>query len=181
MTDAEGDYELLGLGRGHHRVNEVVPVGYRQTFPAATAVTRSTSPAIRQLTGIDFANRASIPPTAVSDPQVTRVDTPVTIDVLANDLEGDNPLDPTTVTIALGPNHGDASVDPVTGAITYTPELGFSGDDELRYTVRDTEDLVSAEAMVNIMVSDVETPWQNQENPLTWITTEVSIRLMCCG
>ena len=166
VTDADGNYELIGLDAGSHRINELTPVGYRQTYPSGDGSHEVTVTADQVLTDVDFANRLSQPPTAVNDSRVTMEDTPVTIDVLANDLEGDNPLDPTTVNIPVNPGHGTASVDPVTGQITYTPAAGFSGFDEFRYTVRDTENLMSAEALVTIQVSNVEVPWQNQENPL---------------
>ncbi|MBS9773501.1 MAG: VCBS domain-containing protein, partial [Gammaproteobacteria bacterium] len=69
--------------------------------------------------------------------------TPVTVDVVTNDKEDQDPIDPTTVKIidpATGepvttddgsftvPGQGKWTVDPTTGAITFTPEEGFDGD-----------------------------------------------------
>jgi large repetitive protein len=101
-------------------------------------------------------------PIANDDTAVTPANTPVVIDVLANDTDP-NPagvLNPSTVTIVMGtgPNHGPKpSVNPTTGAITYTPGPGFSGMDQFMYTVSDNFGLTSTAAMVTIQVTSTIT------------------------
>lgn len=75
---------------------------------------------------------------AYDDSDVTDMNTPVTIDVTAND-DGDN-LDPTTVnnTGVLQPGNGSIAINPTTGAITYTPSTGFVGIDTFQYVVCET-------------------------------------------
>ncbi len=79
----------------------------------------------------------------------------VTVDVLANDIEGSYSFDPKTVRITSAPdgatlsedgktltvpNEGVWSVDPETGAITFTPKDGFTGDPTpISYSVQDTQ------------------------------------------
>ncbi|WP_354529251.1 Ig-like domain-containing protein [Nakamurella sp. UYEF19] len=77
---------------------------------------------------------------AAGDASVTRQNTPVTTDVLANDTHapGGAPLDPTSVTVTRAPTHGSVSVDPTTGVITYIPAAGYSGTDTYTYRVCDT-------------------------------------------
>jgi YD repeat-containing protein len=85
----------------------------------------------------------------VNDPPVANNDTanareggdPIVIDVLANDTDVDDLIDPTTVVVETGPQHGSVQIDPVTGEITYTPGATFLGDglgsDTFTYTVAD--------------------------------------------
>ncbi len=79
----------------------------------------------------------------------------VTVDVLANDIEGSYSFDPKTVKITSTPNgatlsedgkkltvpnEGVWSVEPETGAITFTPKDGFTGDPTpISYSVQDTQ------------------------------------------
>ncbi|MBY8975352.1 tandem-95 repeat protein [Rhodobacteraceae bacterium NNCM2] len=93
------------------------------------------------------------PPVAANDQAQTDEDTPVVVDVLANDSDADGTIDPTSVVIASGPSNGTVDVDPVTGAITYTPNGRFTGSDSFTYTVSDGTD-ASDPATVNITVGD---------------------------
>ena len=86
---------------------------------------------------------------------------PVTIDVLANDIS-DIALDPATVMIFDPSSHayvttltttgeGTWSVDPTTGKITFTPEAGFVGDPQpISYTVEDMTGNLSNQATVSV-------------------------------
>ncbi|MDA0212647.1 MAG: Ig-like domain-containing protein [Cyanobacteria bacterium FC1] len=85
--------------------------------------------------------QANRPPQASDDGAATEPDTPVTIDVLANDSDPDNNLNPASVRIPQGgePANGTVTINPVTGAITYTPNPGFTeGTDTFTYQVCDT-------------------------------------------
>ncbi len=97
----------------------------------------------------------------MDDPLVTQPDedsvfqdTPITIDVLNNDSDVDNIIDPTTVTIVDQPDNGDVEVDPVTGEVTYTPDPGFVGQDTFTYTVENDAQIVSDETLVTVNVID---------------------------
>lgn len=72
-------------------------------------------------------------PAAVDDATTTAIDTPVLIDVLANDLNAGD----ASVSIAIEPMHGSA-VPNGDNTITYTPAVAFSGSDVFQYTLYDT-------------------------------------------
>jgi cysteine-rich repeat protein len=91
------------------------------------------------------------PPIAVDDFETTDQDTPVEVDVLANDSDPDGNLDPTSVVVTSPPSNGTYSVNGTTGAITYTPNAGFTGVDTLEYEVCDTLGLCDT-ALVTIYV-----------------------------
>ena len=78
-------------------------------------------------------------PIAVDDSETTPYETPVSIDVLANDSDPDGNLVPSSVTNSglLAPSNGNISINSSTGAITYTPDNGYSGTDNFEYKVSD--------------------------------------------
>ncbi len=79
-------------------------------------------------------NPQNNPPVAVDDTASTTCNTPVNIDVLAND----NDLDGDTLSIyriVNPPAHGSATID--SSAVIYTPNAGFSGTDSFTYKVKD--------------------------------------------
>src|SRR6185437_16002273 len=92
------------------------------------------------------------PPVASDDTASTPIDTPVSVDVLANDSDPDGTLDPASVAVFTGPAHGGTTVDPTTGAITYTPASGYQGADSFTYTVDDDDVATSNVATVNITI-----------------------------
>jgi gliding motility-associated-like protein len=79
----------------------------------------------------------------VDDTASTDEDTPVTVDILANDtgLPNDGTLtvtDPTNGTIVI--NDGGTPEDPSDDTVTYTPVTGFNGTDTFEYTVCDVQE-----------------------------------------
>jgi hypothetical protein len=94
------------------------------------------------------------PPIANDLSSVTLVNTPVLINVLANDTDPnpDGAFDPTSVLVA-DPSHGSTSLNSTTGAVTYTPDPGFSGTDQFTYKVSDNFGLTSNVATVTIQVT----------------------------
>jgi hypothetical protein len=80
---------------------------------------------------VDAANR---PPVAVDDAATTQLDTPLVLDLLANDNDPDG--DPLTLAGLGIPAHGSLAVAP-DQTVTYTPEPGFTGEDMFAYTVTD--------------------------------------------
>jgi hypothetical protein len=80
------------------------------------------------------ATSCNLPPQADDDHAATTRDTPVAIDVLANDTDPDG--DALAVEDVGQPGHGTAQAGP-DGTITYTPEAGFVGADGFTYSVSD--------------------------------------------
>jgi len=91
------------------------------------------------------------PPTANDDSETTLSETPVLIDVLANDTDPEDNIDPTSVTVTSFPTDGFVTVNPITGINTYLPDPGFYGVDTYVYQVCDTQGLCDT-ATVTITV-----------------------------
>ena len=79
----------------------------------------------------------------------------VEINVLANDTDIDNALNPTSVTITAVPVNGSTTINTVNGRVTYTPNSNFTGLDSLGYTVQDVAGATSNQAVVHISVGAV--------------------------
>ena len=103
------------------------------------------------LKAVQFAN---IPPVANNDPATTGENTPVDINVIANDTDSDGTIDPATVAITGNPTNGSA-VAHTDGTVTYTPDNGFDGTDTFTYTVNDNQGATSNQATVTVTVGSV--------------------------
>ena len=101
--------------------------------------------------------RANLPPVALNDSALTTLNTPVKIDVKANDSDPDNSNPQLSVTLLDSTNHGTLVVDPVTGEVTYTPNNNFSGNDTLTYKICDPSGKCDT-AKVFIVVDAVNDP-----------------------
>ena len=93
----------------------------------------------------------SDPPTAADDAATTDEDTPVTIEVLANDSDPDG--DPLAIVDVSEPTLGTAVADGA-GTITYTPDPNASGTDTFTYTISDGA-FGSDSATVTVVVASV--------------------------
>jgi large repetitive protein len=99
-------------------------------------------------------------PSANDDTAATDEDTPVAIDILANDNDDIDPLggiDTDSVTITSGPSNGEVTVNG-DGTVTYTPDAGYNGGDSFTYQVCDTGNPTPAlcdEAVVTLTVNDI--------------------------
>nr|MCH9740152.1 hypothetical protein [Campylobacterota bacterium] len=100
------------------------------------------------------------PPSTIADNGAFVLGTPVTIDVLSNDITNDNPIEATSVKIVkadgtevtelIVAGEGTWSVDATTGKITFTPLATFKSDaTPINYVVSDSEGEVSEIATVN--------------------------------
>ena len=118
------------------------------------------------------------PPVANDDSANTTVDTPVTIDVAANDTDPDGNLDPASANTTCGTcadpangsllNHGD-------GSFSYTPDPGFTGPDSFVYEICDTEPLCDI-ATAGIMVTlSNNPPVAVDDSDSTTVDTPVTI------
>lgn len=92
-------------------------------------------------------------PIAVEDNASTDEDNPITVNVLANDLDDDGTIDPTSVTIVENPSNGSISLNPDTGEVTYTPNADFNGSDRFTYTIQDDDGATSEPATVNLTIN----------------------------
>ena len=88
-------------------------------------------------------------PQANNDNRTVPLDTPISINVLANDIDTDN--DPLTIVAVGGATQG--SVEIINNAIRYTPNPGFSGRDSFTYRISDGVD-ESNDAVVRVNVTN---------------------------
>jgi large repetitive protein len=75
-------------------------------------------------------------PTAVADRTSTPVNTPVVVNLTANDIDPDN--DPLTVVSATVPP-AQGTLSNVGGVWTFTPVTGFNGEARITYTIQDAQ------------------------------------------
>jgi gliding motility-associated-like protein len=120
------------------------------------------------------------PPVAVNDSATTNEDTPVVIDIKANDSDPDNTPQELSVTVLDSTNHGKLVVDS-TGKVTYTPDPNFSGKDTLTYKLCDPLGKCDT-AIVVITVTPVnDPPVVDNEAHTTPMNTPVSGDLTDAG
>jgi hypothetical protein len=79
------------------------------------------------------------------------INTPVTINVIANDSDADGDLDPGTVLITTNPANGTA-VPQTDGTVIYTPNAGYAGTENFYYTVADSDGAASNSARIRVIV-----------------------------
>lgn len=120
-------------------------------------------------------------PTANNDQASTPYNTPVTINVLANDTPGDSPIVPSSVQLVPGSlpqaTTGVFSVNSQTGQITFTPAPGFSGPATAQYSVCDQNNLCS-QATITVVVGTATGPTANNDNAATNYGTPVTINVL---
>ena len=119
---------------------------------------------------------ANTPPIAVNDSATTRLNTAVTINVLANDSDPDgDAIALTDDPIISPPVHGSAL--PVDASrIKYTPNTGYVGPDQFTYEIID-EHGASAYAVVTITVTNGP-PVARNDQAFTKRDTPVTINLL---
>ncbi|MFN3407977.1 MAG: sulfatase-like hydrolase/transferase [Limisphaerales bacterium] len=95
---------------------------------------------------------AAAPPTAANDTANTPRNTPVAIDVLANDTPGSGP-GPLRVVNVESPTAGTAATN-LAGQIVYTPNAGFLGEDVFSYAMTDGVSNATATVTVKVFFAD---------------------------
>ena len=110
-------------------------------------------------------------PLAAADSVATKEDTPVTLDLLANDKDPDG--DPLAVTAVTQGANGSVAINP-DGTVTYTPDADFSGSDSFNYSLSDgnggtaTETVTVTVAPVNDAPVAQDDSFKGQEDsPIT--------------
>ena len=107
-------------------------------------------------------NAVADAPVAVDDSAATTPDTPVTIDLLANDFDPDGD---TLLIAALGTASDGSLVDNGDGTVTYTPALGFTGTDTFSYTVSDGALTDTATVTVDVTEQSTEVRYDSIDTP----------------
>ena len=114
----------------------------------------------RVFDGTEYSNIATVTitvspvndaPVAVDDDASTNEDTPVTIDVLTNDIDVDSTS--LSVVSATNPSHGTVTIN-ADGTLTYQPYVDYYGPDSFTYTVDDGDGATDI-ATVTITVNPV--------------------------
>jgi uncharacterized protein YhjY with autotransporter beta-barrel domain len=95
------------------------------------------------------------PPTAVDDQATTSQDSPVLIDVLANDTDPDNVASDLSILSVTQPQHGTTAISG--RQVQYTPASGFVGTDTFDYVVTDMVDGADT-GTVTVTVTAVNQP-----------------------
>ncbi|MDY6989262.1 MAG: cadherin-like domain-containing protein [Thermodesulfobacteriota bacterium] len=119
-------------------------------------------------------------PIANDDGAATSEDTPVDVNVIANDTDADGTIDGTSVSIVTDAQDG-TTFDNGDGTVTYTPAPGFTGTDTFTYTVNDNDGAVSNEATVTVEVtpgSQNQAPIANDDGATTSEDTPVDINVI---
>jgi len=105
-------------------------------------------------------------PVAVDDTATTAEDTPVTVDVLANDTDPDGGV---LTVLAIGPAVSGNAQTNVDGTVTFTPAPNYNGTGSFSYTVVDGSG-GTASAQVTVTVTPVNDPPQITSQPVTGAT-----------
>ncbi len=119
------------------------------------------------------------PPTADNDTATTTVPNPVNINVLANDVGVDAPLNTSSVTIVTAPPAAQGTVVVnVNGSITFTPNAAFGGVSTFTYTVRDNLGTVSNVATVSVTVNQPTPPTAANDTATITAPNPVTINVL---
>ncbi len=95
-------------------------------------------------------------------------DNSVAINILENDSDVDNDLNPASVRVVTAPTLGKTSLNTANGVITYTPNENVNGSDSFTYTVDDLENGRSAIATVSITINPVnDAPFAKIDTAIT--------------
>jgi hypothetical protein len=196
MTSGEGAYFEIELMAGFYNIGEIIPEGFEDWYlhdvyhyedtpqiahyePPFSCGTKVENIQIKSgvITSLQFYNKENEPPVAMDDLATTDEDTPIDINVLANDYDPDG--DDLIVTIMSQPSDGTASVN-MDKTIKYTPDTSFTGDDSFIYKIEDKYGLTST-ADVYVTVNNVNIPPTASISAPTTVLVGGSITLDASG
>jgi uncharacterized repeat protein (TIGR01451 family) len=112
------------------------------------------------------------PPVARDDTATTKKNTPVTIDVLANDSDPENSLSNGSLKIITPTKNGTVTIQ--NGRVVYTPNNNYVGSDDFTYEICDT-DQNCVQAKGTITVTDPKPPVATPDTATTKQDTPVTI------
>jgi VCBS repeat-containing protein len=150
--------------------NIVGSIGTRTVTAIATDLANfiTTDTATVTVKGVSSNN----PPVANADNATTNEDTPININVLANDSDANG--DPLTLSLATPPTNGIATLNdngtpanPSDDFIAYTPNANFNGSDTFTYQVSDGK--ATATATVAVTITPVN------DDPITQANKSITI------
>jgi LruC domain-containing protein/uncharacterized repeat protein (TIGR01451 family) len=123
----------------------------------ATVTSSTADPVLTNNTATATSNTAT-GPHAIDDITTTTVNTPIPINVLANDTKGSSDIVVTSVTLVPGTEPaatiGIFTVNPATGVVTFAPANGYLGTATIKYQIVDANGLTSqATITVNVTPS----------------------------
>ncbi len=123
------------------------------TFNVLLSVSDKNNTVANCSTTISVAGSANQAPVANDDTATTDQNTPVNINVVANDTDADGTINPATVVVSQPSNGGTFANND--GTVDYTPAQDFTGNDSFTYTVKDNLGVISNTATVTITVNSV--------------------------
>ncbi|MCX6281605.1 MAG: LruC domain-containing protein [Bacteroidetes bacterium] len=185
---------ITGIGNGHAGV---FTVSYKLTGALQDQQVSARAGALLQLASFTAADFQSVMncystdcsgggltgPTANNDNATTPQNTPITLNVLANDVAGSGALVPSTVSFIPGtaPNPGTVgtfTVNGVTGAVTFTPVAAYTGLASIQYTVCDMNSLCSTATITINITASLIPPTAINDNATTTLNTPVTITIL---
>jgi hypothetical protein len=112
----------------------VVPVG-QPSFTISATAKDGYENIITSSKSITVTGCSSCPPTANTDTATGNGGEPLEIDVLANDIDPNNDINPASLTVTIEPKNGNVILD--NNKIVYLPNGTFQGNDTLTYEICD--------------------------------------------
>ena len=109
--------------------------------------------------------QSNIAPIANHDTITTEFETPVTIDILENDTDGNGQLLHDSITIVTQAQNGALDVMGI-GKVKYSPASDFFGDDSFQYKIKDDQGAFSNVATVSIRVKEKVAETEPNNPPL---------------
>jgi len=158
-TDPDGDpITLISVGTPARGTVEIVGDQIRYTPDASGAGSDSFTYEIEsdggRATGTVSIDIEAPDPTAVDDNASTDENQPVSVDVLANDIDGFGQT--LTIDSVAEPSNGTTRIEG--DAIVYTPDTGFVGTDSFEYTIRETSGGTATATVTITVVSTNRAP-----------------------
>jgi hypothetical protein len=144
-----------------------------------TYTVRDTAGTISNVATVQVTVNQPIPPLAQDDTGATIIPNPLTLAILANDVDGDGAIDPATLTIVTPPPAGQGTVviNP-DNTITFTPDIAYIGITTFTYTVRDVNGIISNVATVQITTDPAAPPIAANDVATTTSPNPVTINLV---
>lgn len=105
-------------------------------------------------------------------------DTTKIADLLENDVDVDNDLQPSTLFVITAPTNGSVSVDTNTGLVSYTPNPDFAGTDTMVYRISDPGGLNGTATATFNVVNSNDPPVANNDVFNTTEDTPTSLNVL---
>ena len=161
-TDAEGSALTAVLDAGPSNGTLTLNTNGTFTYTPAANFNGSDSFTYHANDGIGNSNIATVTitinsvndvPTASNDIVSTIEDTPVGINILANDSDVEAGIDLGSIVIIVPPVHGTITINNTTGVVTYTPDANYQGSDSFTYSFEDVDNAVSNSGSVSLTIT----------------------------